>query len=147
MLAKGRERKQPPTETDTDYDSKLMDRKKMSIVSAAPTTANLAVPYFILLAFAVVELALVSRMVFFLHWAGTTVGTYHIASNQAEADFFINVNPANLQVNQGHATNGTAGYGVVMSLTFLIVLIFLPRMTHRVSHHHYPRQVDPILTT
>jgi hypothetical protein len=106
----------------------------MSLLSA-PTTI-LAIPYFILLAFATVELALVSRMVYFLHWTGINVGTYHIVDPANQLDFFINVKPHNLQVNQGHATNGTAGYGVVMCIVFLITLAFLPRVTHRVSHEH-----------
>jgi hypothetical protein len=97
---------------------------------------TLYIPFTILLIVATVQLALVSRMVAFLHIQKTNVGTYYILSNTTTTastdsnnggDFYLHVLPEKLSLNQGHVTNGAAGYGIVMSIASLVACIFLRR--------------------
>uniref|UniRef100_A0A093UZ49 Uncharacterized protein n=1 Tax=Talaromyces marneffei PM1 TaxID=1077442 RepID=A0A093UZ49_TALMA len=97
----------------------------------------LYIPFTILLITATVQLALVSRMVAFLHIQKTEIGTYHILSNitttdtaQTGGDFHLHVLPEKLSLNQGHVTNGAAGYGVrhksiLLTLTIAVSLLVL----------------------
>lgn len=95
---------------------------------------TLYIPFTFLLIIATVQLALVSRMVAFLHIQKTEVGTYRILSNATSTDgsingggFDLHVLPEKLSLNQGHVTNGAAGYGVVMSIASLVACVFLRR--------------------
>ncbi|EEA21488.1 hypothetical protein TMatcc_009102 [Talaromyces marneffei ATCC 18224] len=101
----------------------------------------LYIPFTILLITATVQLALVSRMVAFLHIQKTEIGTYHILSNitttdtaQTGGDFHLHVLPEKLSLNQGHVTNGAAGYGVVISIASLVACVFLRRDTYQQRH-------------
>lgn len=92
---------------------------------------TLYIPFAILLIIATVQLALVSRMVAFLHIQKTEIGTYYILNtNTSPTDsngFYLHVLPEKLSLNQGHVTNGAAGYGVVMSIASLVACVFLRR--------------------
>lgn len=95
---------------------------------------TLYIPFTFLLIIATVQLALVSRMVAFLHIQKTEVGTYRILRNSTSTDgsingggFDLHVLPEKLSLNQGHVTNGAAGYGVVMSIASLVACVFLRR--------------------
>jgi hypothetical protein len=98
-----------------------------------PQKKTLYIPFTFLLIIATVQLALVSRMVAFLHIQKTEVGTYHILSNSTSptdgsingGGFDLHVLPEKLSLNQGHVTNGAAGYGVVMSIASLVACIVL----------------------
>jgi hypothetical protein len=104
---------------------------------------TLYIPFTILLLIATVQLALVSRMVAFLHIQKTSVGIYHIQNNSTSADgndvggdFYLHVLPEKLSLNQGHVTNGAAGYGVVMSIASLAACVFLRRDAHQKVRIH-----------
>ncbi|KAF4998856.1 hypothetical protein F66182_16292, partial [Fusarium sp. NRRL 66182] len=98
---------------------------------------SLYIPFTILLIIATVQLALVSRMVAFLHIQKTEIGTYHILNtNTSPTDsngYYLHVLPEKLSLNQGHITNGAAGYGVVITITIalsLLVLFILAALTY-----------------
>lgn len=94
---------------------------------------TLFIPFALLLVFAVIELALVSRMVGYLHTQKTNVGNYQISINGTE--FELHVLPEKLSLNQGHTTNGAAGYGLVLSITCLIGMFwFRKNSAHKVSN-------------
>ncbi|CRG86578.1 hypothetical protein PISL3812_03588 [Talaromyces islandicus] len=84
------------------------------------TKGSLLIPYFILLIFATIQLALVSRMVAFLQIQKTQVKTYQALGSDS-LGFKIHVLPEKLSLNQGHTTNGAAGYGLVLSIALLVI--------------------------
>ncbi|QKX61668.1 uncharacterized protein TRUGW13939_08820, partial [Talaromyces rugulosus] len=84
-----------------------------------PMKRSLLLPYFVLLIFATIQLALVSRMVAFLHIQKTQVKTYQALGSDSPLGFKIHVLPEKLSLNQGHTTNGAAGYGLVLSIALL----------------------------
>ncbi|KAH8697855.1 hypothetical protein BGW36DRAFT_450608 [Talaromyces proteolyticus] len=88
------------------------------------TKRSLLIPYALLLIFSTIQLSLVSQMVTFLHIQKTQVMTYQ-ALNSDSPGFKIHVLPEKLSLNQGHTTNGAAGYGLVLSITFLVITFFL----------------------
>ncbi|KUL82733.1 hypothetical protein ZTR_11119 [Talaromyces verruculosus] len=103
---------------------------------------TLYIPFTFLLIIATVQLALVSRMVAFLHIQKTEVGTYRILSNTTSSTdgsingggFDLHVLPEKLSLNQGHVTNGAAGYGMVMSIVSLVACVFLRSDAYQKSH-------------
>jgi len=74
---------------------------------------------FLLLAVSITEVGLVSSMVGFLHIQKTKVRSYLIdwPNNAVQ----LAALPENLLVDQGHTTNGAAGYGFVLGLFGLFV--------------------------
>ncbi|EED16940.1 conserved hypothetical protein [Talaromyces stipitatus ATCC 10500] len=100
----------------------------------------LYIPFTILLITATIQLALVSRMVAFLHIQKTEVDSYHVLSNNAtdhtanREDFYLHVLPEKLSLNQGHVTNGAAGYGLVLSIASLVANVFLRRDAYKKRH-------------
>lgn len=97
----------------------------------------LAIPYVLLFLFAGVQLGLVSAMVGFLHIQKTEVRTYEIVEPGSDATttmttFLLHALPANLIGDQGHTTNGAAGYGLVLSIVGLVSVCFLSRLRSQV---------------
>lgn len=96
---------------------------------------NLYIPFIALLIIATVQLALVSRMVAFLHIQKTEIGSYRILVNTTytvpnnseigQEIILLDVLPKKLSVNQGHITNGAAGYGVVLSIACIFASLLL----------------------
>lgn len=99
---------------------------------------SLFIPFSALLVVAAAQLILVSRMVAFLHIQKTEIGSYYVCESvdrnsssssnnnniigqheNNNLDFSLYVLPEKLSLNQGHTTNGAAGYGVVLSLASL----------------------------
>lgn len=68
----------------------------------------------LLAAISITEVGLVSSMVGFLHDQKHNVKTYTV--NWPDNTIVLNALPAHLLVNQGHETNGAAGYGFVLGL-------------------------------
>lgn len=68
----------------------------------------------LLSAISITEVGLVSSMVGFLHDQRDNVKTYTV--NWPDSTIVLNALPAHLLVNQGHETNGAAGYGFVLGL-------------------------------
>jgi hypothetical protein len=68
----------------------------------------------LLSAISITEVGLVSSMVGFLHDQRDNIKTYTV--NWPDSTIVLNALPAHLLVNQGHETNGAAGYGFVLGL-------------------------------
>lgn len=73
-----------------------------------------AVSCALLAAISITEVGLVSSMVGFLHDQKHNVKTYTV--NWPDGTVVLKALPANLLVNQGHETNGAAGYGFVLGV-------------------------------
>lgn len=114
---------------------------------------NLYIPFIALLIIATVQLALVSRMVAFLHIQKTEIGSYRILVNTTVPNnseigqeiILLDVLPKKLSVNQGHATNGAAGYGVVLSIACVFASLLLRKEKYQAvceyfTYLTYPRK-------
>jgi len=73
----------------------------------------------LLAAISITEVGLVSSMVGFLHVQKDGVKTYQV--NWPNDTISIKTLPAHLWLDQGHTTNGAAGYGFVLSLLGLFI--------------------------
>jgi hypothetical protein len=81
-------------------------------------TDNMFWPLFLsnllLSALSIANLGLISSMVGFLHEQKDNVHSYEVA--WPEGTVKLNVEPAHLWTDQGHASNGVAGYGFFLGL-------------------------------
>jgi MYXO-CTERM domain-containing protein len=103
---------------------------------------------FLLLAVSITEVGLVSDMVGFLHNQKTRVKNYQV--NWTNNTVFLDALPAHLFLNQGHTTNGAAGYGFVLGVAGLFVAWRQRRRNGKVCipRHHYATFVlDPSFPT
>ncbi|KAH7392408.1 hypothetical protein DE146DRAFT_766681 [Phaeosphaeria sp. MPI-PUGE-AT-0046c] len=79
----------------------------------------LLISNFALSALSIANLGLISSMVAFLLDQKHNVGSYEI--DWSGTKFNLNVEPANLWVDQGHTSNGVAGYGFFLGLFGMFV--------------------------
>lgn len=79
----------------------------------------LLISNFVLSALSIANLGLISSMVAFLLDQKHNVVSYEIDSPGSTFD--LNVEPANLWVDQGHTSNGVAGYGFFLGLFGMFV--------------------------
>jgi hypothetical protein len=93
----------------------LNQSSKITFIMMLP----LLVSQFLLGAVSITEVGLVSSMVGFLHQQKDGVKTYQV--NWPSNDISIKTLPAHLWLDQGHTTNGAAGYGFVLSLLGLYI--------------------------
>jgi hypothetical protein len=113
---------------------------------------SLFIPFSILLVFSTTQLALVPRMVAFLHIQKIDIGSYYVCETinktssssitgqyqDVTLNFNLYVLPEKLSLNQGHTTNGAAGYGLILSITFLAgTFVLRNNKYYRVSNLEY----------
>jgi hypothetical protein len=117
----------------------------------------LLIPYAILFAFAITELGLVSSMVAFLHIQKTDVGQYSVlfppySTNDNSDTFILDALPPNLWLDQGHTTNGAAGWAFAVSVAGIAAVLSmrylsLQTLSHRVCHLHSLGLSAPVMQT
>ncbi|KAF2019824.1 hypothetical protein BU24DRAFT_448231 [Aaosphaeria arxii CBS 175.79] len=111
------------------------------------TLLLMVISNFVLSALSITNLGLISSMVGFLHGQKNHVHNYQVNwPGQPSSQLFVE--PKNLWVDQGHTSNGAAGYGFFLGLYGLFVAWWLRRRQSTVhfdilsntGHHTYSKQ-------